>query len=70
MRKFLTVGLIAGFMLSLAGSSWGGTVLDEIIKKGEIVVSTDANYAPRVSSMTRVNSKGLISVWPRRWEND
>jgi polar amino acid transport system substrate-binding protein len=56
MRKFLTVGLIAGFMLSLAGSSWGGTVLDEIIKKGEIVVSTDANYAPQ----SFINDKGEL----------
>jgi polar amino acid transport system substrate-binding protein len=56
MKKFLIIGLIAGFMLFLAGSSWGGTVLEEIIQKGEIVVSTDANYAPQ----SFINDKGEL----------
>ena len=56
MRKLLIAGLIVGFMLAITGSSWGGTVLDEIIQKGEIVVSTDANYAPQ----SFINDKGEL----------
>ncbi|RLC32994.1 MAG: hypothetical protein DRH32_02055 [Deltaproteobacteria bacterium] len=56
MKKFLITGLIIGFVLVLAGSSWGATVLDEILKKGELVVSTDANYAPQ----SFINDKGEL----------
>ena len=56
MKKILITGLIIGFVLVLAGSSWGATVLDEILKKGELVVSTDANYAPQ----SFINDKGEL----------
>lgn len=56
MRKLLIIGLIVGFVLAVAGSSWGGTVLEEIMKKGEIVVSTDANYAPQ----SFINDEGKL----------
>lgn len=56
MKKILITGLIIGFVLVLAGSSWGETALDEILKKGELVVSTDANYAPQ----SFINDKGEL----------
>ena len=56
MRKFLVVGLILGFVLALTGSSWGETVLDEIMAKGVLTVSTDANYAPQ----SFLNDKGEL----------
>jgi polar amino acid transport system substrate-binding protein len=48
MRRNLITGLLISFFLMIAGNSFAaGDVLDEIMAAGELVVSTDANYAPQ-----------------------
>lgn len=56
MKKILIVGLMVGFVLAVAGSSWGATVLEEVMAKGVLAVSTDANYAPQ----SFLNDKGEL----------
>lgn len=47
MRRYLLAAtLIFGLVLA-ASTGFAGSVLEEIMSKGEVVVSTDANYAPQ-----------------------
>jgi len=58
MKKILFVGLlIVGFLMTTVPGSFAGTsALDEVMAAGEIVVSTDANYAPQ----SYLNDKGVL----------
>jgi polar amino acid transport system substrate-binding protein len=48
MKRILFTGLLISFFLMTTGNSFAaGNVLDEIKAAGELVVSTDANYAPQ-----------------------
>ena len=54
-KYFMAVVFIAGLILA-AGTGYADSVLKEIISKGEMVVSTDANYAPQ----SFLNDKGEL----------
>ncbi|MCP4690279.1 MAG: transporter substrate-binding domain-containing protein [Desulfobacterales bacterium] len=58
MKKGLFVGLlIVGFVFFISNSAFAGnSALDEIMGAGQIVVSTDANYAPQ----SYLNDKGEL----------
>lgn len=55
-RFFITNLCVIGLILMTSGNSFAGSVLDEILAKGRIVVSTDVNYAPQ----SFLNDKGEL----------